>query len=190
MALIEPQELLLLWVMRIFRMLPIERVFSILSSTYSFTDFFRGFEKVAAVKQLFGERTRQVLNNLRVEFSPLGGYMRVSNTDGHLIVNPRYLNNGDSIDVYLDVIHELVHVKQFMDGKELFDLHYDYANRPTEIEAYGYAVREARRMGLSEERICEYLKTEWMSTYDLIRLAEALDIKCVQRYHEHPWRTR
>jgi len=164
--------------MRLFRMLPIERVLSLAMSTHPFTDYFKGFENVAVVRQLFGERTNQVLRNLRVEFSPLGGYMRVSDVDGHLIVNSRYVNEGNKTDVYLDVIHELVHVRQFMEGKELFDLHYGYADRPTEIEAYGYAVREARRIGLSEERICEYLKTEWMNAQDLTRLAKALDVKC------------
>jgi len=88
------------------------------------------------------------------------------------------LNSGDSVDIYLDVIHELVHVKQFMDGKELFDIHYGYTERPTEIEAYRHSVEEARRIGLSDERICEYLKTEWMSKSDLRRLAETLNVSC------------
>jgi len=35
---------------------------------YPFTDFFRGFEKVEAVRSTFGERTEEVLKNLRVEF--------------------------------------------------------------------------------------------------------------------------
>jgi hypothetical protein len=104
--------------------------------------------------------------------------MGVSNADGHMIVNPRYLNNGDKIDIHLDVVHELVHVKQHMQGKELFDTHYGYVDRPTEIEAYSHAVAEARRLGLSDERICEYLKTEWMSTEDLRRLAKVLSVQC------------
>jgi hypothetical protein len=104
--------------------------------------------------------------------------MGTSNTDGHIMVNARYLNAGDRVDIYLDLIHELVHVKQFMDGKELFDHRYSYVDRPTEIEAYRHAVEEARKIGLSDERICEYLKTEWMSDEDLRRLAKALNVKC------------
>jgi hypothetical protein len=107
--------------------------------------------------------------------------MWVSNRDGHLVVSARYLNKGDRVDIYLDVIHELVHVKQFMEGKELFDERYDYVERPTEIEAYRHTVAEARRIGLSEERIMEYLATEWMSEHDLERLAETLDIKTRKR---------
>jgi hypothetical protein len=88
------------------------------------------------------------------------------------------MNNGDKIDIYLDLIHELVHVKQFMEGKELFDNHYNYIDRPTEIEAYQHAVQEAKKLGLSDEKICRYLKTEWMSNDDLKRLAKALNINC------------
>ena len=104
--------------------------------------------------------------------------MGTSDKDGHIIVNSRYLNNGDRIDIYLDVIHELVHVKQFMEGKELFDSRYDYVERPTEIEAYRRTVEEARNLGLGNEKICEYLKTEWMSDNDLKRLAKKLGIRC------------
>jgi hypothetical protein len=94
------------------------------------------------------------------------------------MVNARYLNSGNKVDIYLDVIHELYHVKQFMEGRELFDSRYDYIERPTEVEAYRYTVQEARRLGLSDERICQYLKTEWMSDSDLKRLAKALNVAC------------
>jgi hypothetical protein len=57
-----------------------------------------------------------------------------------------------------------------MDGKELFDPRYEYVDRPTEIEPYRYCVQEARRLGLSEERIRLYLRTEWMGEADYERL--------------------
>jgi hypothetical protein len=154
-------------------------VFRFPLATHQFTDYFKGYEKTEAVRQLFGERTENVLQNLKIQFSPLGDYMGVSNTDGHMMINPRYLNNGDRIDIHLDVIHELVHVKQHMEGKELFDAQYGYVDRPTEIEAYRHAVEEARRLRLSDERICEYLKTEWMSVNDFHRLAKTLNVQCV-----------
>lgn len=143
-----------------------------------FTDYFNGMEKVQAVKDIFGEKTQEVLRNLKVEFTPLGGYMWVNSMDGHLMISSNYLNNGDKVDIYLDLIHELVHVRQYMAGQELFDSHYTYSTRPTEIEAYRAAVREARRLGLSEQRICAYLKTEWMSDEDLKILARALNVNC------------
>ena len=158
-------------------MLRIDKVRLLRSKTYPFTDYFRGFEAVEAVRSLFGENTEEVLRNLKVEFTWMWGYMWI-NSDGHLMISSRYLNNGSRVDIYLDVIHELVHVKQFMEGKELFDSRYRYVERPTEIEAYNHAVKEARTMGLSDKRICEYLKTEWMSDDDLKRLAKTLNVVC------------
>ncbi len=150
-------------------------------ATYPFIEYFKGFENIGAVREVFGEETEKVLGNLKVEFAGIRGYMGVSETDGHLIIGARYLNEGSMVDIYLDVIHELVHVKQFMEGKELFDSDYAYIERPTEVEAYRHAVREARRLGMTDEGICEYLKTEWMSDDDLQRLAKTVGVKLAQK---------
>ncbi len=149
--------------------------------THAFTSYFKGFEKVDAVQRIFGEKTEETLRNLKVEFFGRKGYMGVSDDDGHLLISADYLNNGDLVEIYLDVIHELVHVKQFMEGKELFDHRYDYVDRPTEIEAYALAVEEARRLGLSDARILHYLKTEWMTDEDLEKLAKILNVKCTNK---------
>lgn len=148
-------------------------------TTYPFTDFFKGFEDVEAVRRIFGEKTKEVLCNLQVEFAGFRGYMGVSDVDGHLMVSAYYLKNGELMDIYLDIIHELVHVKQFIEGQKLFDDRYDYVIRPTEIEAYRHAVEEARRLGLDDAGICQYLKTEWMSERELKKLAKALNVKYV-----------
>ena len=144
---------------------------------YPFTDYFKGFENTEAVRRIFGEKTDTVLRKLKVEFGGRRGYMGVSNEYGYLNVSVYYLNNGDIVDIYLDIIHELTHVKQFMDGKELFDNHYSYVERPTEIEAFRNAAEEARRLGLSEERICQYLRTDWMSDEDFLQLTKTLEVK-------------
>jgi len=150
-------------------------------TTHAFADYFKGFEKVEAVKRIFGDKTEEVLCNLKVEFFGRKGYMGVSDNDGHLLVSAEYLNKGDLVEIYLDIIHELVHVKQFMEGKELFDHRYDYVDRPTEIEAYGLAVEEARRLGMSDERILCYLRTEWITDEDLEKLAKILNVKCANK---------
>jgi len=157
--------------------LKVEIVRNVPVTTHPFTDYFKGFEKVEAVRKIFGEKTEEVLRNLRVEFGGRRGYMGVSDVDGHLLISAHYIKEGDIIDIYLDIIHELVHVRQFMEGKKLFDDNFSYVRRPTEVEAYRLAVEEAKRLGLSDERICEYLKTEWMSNRDLERLAEAVNVK-------------
>ena len=170
-------EYIMFSIFRLLRQLRLRRIIPVGTSTRRFTDYFKGFEKVEAVRQIFGEKT-EVLHNLKIEFIGFGGYMGVDDATGNLMVNPRYLNSGDRVDIYLDVIHELCHIKQFMEGKKLFDTRYNYVDRPTEIEAYRYTVQEARRIGLSDERICEYLKTEWMSENDFKRLAKAVNVLC------------
>jgi hypothetical protein len=174
---VNPLEYLAFLFMRSLRRLHLARLIRI-GVKRNFNDYFIGFDKNAAVRGIFGDKTEEVLRNLKVEFMGLFGYMGVDNTDGHLLVNARYLENGDKIDIYLDVIHELCHVKQYMNGEELFDSNYEYVDRPTEIEAYRYTVKEARRLGLSDERICQYLKTEWMSDEDFKKLAKHLGVDC------------
>ena len=149
-------------------------------TTYPFTDYFKGFERIEAVRKIFGDKTANMLHKIRVEFAGMRSYMGVSNVDGHIVMSARYLKEGDIVDIYLDIIHELVHVRQFMEGRELFDENFSYTERPTEIEAYRHAVEEARNLGLSEERICEYLKTEWMTDDEFERLAKAIDVNCAQ----------
>lgn len=143
---------------------------------HNFTDHFQGFESVGAVREIFGDQTEKVLDELKVEFVSRRGYMGVNEQDGHLIVSAYYLKSGTDRDIYLDIIHELVHVKQYMEGKKLFDTNYDYVERPTEIEAYKHAVKEARRLGMTEKEILSYLRTEWLNEKDLAKLAKATGV--------------
>ena len=171
-------EYIVFRILCLLRRLPSNRIPLLGTSTRVFADYFKDFEKVEAVRGIFGERTEEVLHNLKVDLTWFGGYMYVDSSNGHLVVSAPYLNRGEKVDIYLDLIHELCHVRQLMEGKELFDPRYGYVERPTEIEAYRYAVQEARRLGLSDERICEYLRTEWMSDSDFKRLAKAVNVTC------------
>ncbi len=163
-------------ILRLFRKLPFN-ILGVGNQKVIFTEFFKGFENVEAIKGIFGEKTVEILSHLTVEISWIMGYMYVDGSDGHLVISKGYLNNGDKIDIYLDLIHELCHVKQFKEGKELFDPRYEYVDRPTEIEAYRYCIQEARRLGLSEERIRCYLWTEWMGKDDFKRLAKSVNVQ-------------
>jgi len=173
-----PVEMVVVRLMRLMRVLNFTSLLRIGLSSHHFNDYFKGMEKVIAVQEIFGSKTEEVLRNLMIDFTFFGGYMFVNNSNGHLMISSKYLSNGDKIDIYLDLIHELVHVKQYMEGKELFDIHYGYTERPTEVEAYRAAVHEARRLGLSDDRICQYLKTEWMSVPDFRQLAELMNVSC------------
>jgi hypothetical protein len=146
-------------------------------------DYFKGFEKVPAVQETFGDETNKVLATLQVEFfGSKFGYMGVSDEDGHLLASADYLKNGKWRDIYLDVVHELVHVRQFREGKELFDETFEYADRPTELEAYKHTVKEARRLGLSDDEIFEYLKVTWLTDPEVKRLAKNVGVSVPQKY--------
>ncbi len=140
-------------------------------------EVFRGFEKVGAVKSIFGSKTDDVLERTRVVLQERKGYLRVDDTNGNIVVSNHYLKNGDERYLYLDVIHELVHVRQLMEGKELFDQRYSYVDRPTEIEAYFVAVKEAKRIGMSYEEIEDYLKVEWVTDEEFNRMLTHLGLR-------------
>jgi hypothetical protein len=106
-------------IFRLMRKLQLTGILRLGTSTRMFLDYFKGFEKSQAVRGIFGDKTDEVLKKQKVEFTWFG-YMGVDDNDGHLMVNKRYLNSGDKTDIYLDVVHELCHVKQHLEGKELF----------------------------------------------------------------------
>ena len=144
---------------------------------HPFLDVFGGFERVRAVRSIFGTRTEEVLGALWVEVTGGRGYMRINDEKGSIVVNGSYLREGREVDVYLDVIHELVHIRQHGEGKELWDRRYEYVDRPTEIEAYRVAVKEARRLGMSEEEVSQYLKVEWISEEHFQRFLGNVGVK-------------
>jgi hypothetical protein len=147
------------------------------SGSFSFDEIFVGFGLLNSVKSIFGKDLDKVLRNLVVEVFPKDGFMGVSDEDGHIFASQQYINGGEMWSVYLDIIHELVHVRQFREGKDLFDPRFAYVDRPTEIEAYAVAVEEARRIGLSEEEIFNYLEVPWISLEEHKRLARSTGVK-------------
>jgi hypothetical protein len=159
--------------------LPDVRIPKIIRLRYErFLDHFKGFEDVEAVRAIFGPKTRAVLRSLKVEFfSSKWGYMGVSDEDGHLVVSTHYLRTGNRRDIYLDVVHELVHVRQFREGKELFPEGFNYPEAPTEIEAYRACIAEGRRLGMTDRELFQYLKVEWMDDADLRKLARNVGVK-------------
>jgi hypothetical protein len=144
---------------------------------YPFTKFFRGFEKNPSIRGLFGARTGSVLRSLRVEFfGARFGYMGTSDIDGHLLISTKHLKNSDFKTVYLDLVHELRHVKQFQDGRPLFYPKLSYVDAPSEIEAYRFTVDEGRRIGMTDRELLEYLKVEWITPAEHRRLARRCGI--------------
>jgi hypothetical protein len=155
---------------------------------HPFTRFFRGFEQNPAVRELFGADAPKVLRALRVEFfSSRFGYMGTSDVDGHLLVSSVHLAKGNFRSVYLDLIHELAHVRQFRAGQPLFYPKLSYVDAPSEIEAYRFTVKEGRRIGMTDAELLEHLRIEWIGPAELARLARHCGVK-VPRARRRPRR--
>jgi hypothetical protein len=144
------------------------------TGSFPFKNVFGGFENVAAVRSIFGNSTDQVLLGLEVDVEDGRGYMRINDKRGSVMINAKYLKEGEETHLYLDVVHELVHIRQHMEGKELWDRRFAYVDRPTELEAYSIAVEEARRIGLGERAIVDYLKVDWITEEEFGRFLKNL----------------
>ncbi len=136
-------------------------------SLQPFTDYFEGFEKVGAVREVFGDKTEEVLSRLRIGFlSNRWMYMGIRDHDGNLAVGTYHLRNSDDHVLYLDIVHELFHIGQWMKDKEWFTKEHEkfmgnfelYWVSPIEVPAYKHAVEEAERLEMPKAQLVEYLK--------------------------------
>jgi len=145
---------------------------------YRLREVFAGLEEVKPLNAYVGglKQLRRILEQTAVTLSTDTSYMYVNDGDGSLVVGLAYLQTADAHYLYLDIIHELAHVKQYLDGRELFDENYSYVDRPTEIEAYQCTVREARKIGMADDAIAEYLYVEWITRREHARLLKTLGI--------------
>ncbi len=140
---------------------------------YKVADVFEGLEESQMLKKVFGDDVCGVLDSTGIEINNHPWIIWV-NEKGIININVGYLKKTDLKTLYLDIIHELIHVKQLTEGKKLFDDKFSYSEKPTEIEAYRLTVEEARNIGLSEEEIIEYLKVDWITDEEHQKLVEAV----------------
>src|SRR2546427_11278172 len=96
---------------------------------------------------------------------------------GHVVVRRFSLQSGENRRLYLDTLHELVHIRQWHEGKKLWDRRYSYVDRPTEVEAYKFAVEVARKRGMSDREIADYFRVEWTSREEHERLCRRLGVR-------------
>lgn len=150
---------------------------------YEVTDVFQSLDVSPGLKRFIPDAKARVrfLASTHVEVVNEDTYMWTDDEDGHINVGLEYLMKGEEIYLYLDILHELVHVRQWKEGKELFDRSYKYVDRPTEVEAYDFVVHEARRLGLSDDEIFDYLQVEWITKAQHNRLAEKLGVTVAEK---------
>jgi hypothetical protein len=129
---------------------------------YPLLRVFEGFDRSPAIEKIFpgGE---PALDGVMLKIGPSPKYMRVMQDDGCIHIGRHYLRTGDLLHLYLDLIHEVVHVRQQREGRALYDMRFRYIDRPTELEAMTITVEEARRCGMEEGEIIDYLKVPWIT---------------------------
>ncbi|MGI0151249.1 MAG: hypothetical protein ACREC5_04865 [Thermoplasmata archaeon] len=93
-----------------------------------------------------------------------------------IVVGAEHLRTSPALTLYLDIFHELCHLRQRDRGEELFDRPESYVRRPTEIEAYRFVVEEARRLRISDAYLREYLRVEWITPEEFTELLAAMGV--------------
>jgi hypothetical protein len=145
---------------------------------HSILDVFPGLDRSEAFRAIFADGMRkEVLRDCKIHVIPEDLYMYIDAEAGNVVAGLEYLREGDERTLYLDILHELAHIRQWHAGKELWDRRYDYVDRPTEVEAYEVAVREARRLGMTDREIADYLRVEWTSKTEHERLCRRLGVR-------------
>lgn len=145
---------------------------------HAILDVFPGLDRIPAFRALFADGLREeVLRDCKIDVVPEDMYMYIDDKAGNVVAGLGYLREGEERIVYLDVLHELTHIRQWHAGKELWDRSYNYVDHPTEIEAYRVAVDEARRLGMTDREIADYLRVEWTSREEHERLCRRLGVR-------------
>ncbi|MDE1819825.1 MAG: hypothetical protein KGJ23_02405 [Euryarchaeota archaeon] len=165
----------------------------LLPGRYPLLKVFPGLDRIKAFRALPGkEEEREVLTRTQIEVVPEDVWMYVAphrvpsnrrarwrpvvSAEDCVVVGHSHLVESPPLVVYLDILHELCHVIQRFNGRELWDPEYAYVDRPTELEAYEVAIREARRLGAQDTFLRDYLRVEWVSERDFRRLLRHLSV--------------
>jgi len=146
---------------------------------YKLSEVFAGLESSSALAKVFGSKTQmaKILRHLKLRVERNDSGLWLDRDTGTICIGSKHLTSAKSDFLYLDVIHVLVHVRQFLEGKELYDQAFEYVDRPTELEAYRTTVAEARRVGMAENEILKYLRMDAVDDSELGKLMEKIGVK-------------
>ena len=146
---------------------------------YRLVEVFKGLEDSDTLQKVFGskEEMTKILRHLKLRVEATDTGIWLDRDTGTVCVGHRHLSSAKVDFIYLDVIHVLVHVRQFLEGKELYDQAFEYVERPTELEAYRHTVAEARRVGMKEDELLKYLRMDAADDSELGKLMEKIGVK-------------
>jgi hypothetical protein len=111
----------------------------------------------------------------RVRITPGEGYVWVDDKVPAIVLVENYYRRGNALDLYLDLLHELTHLRQLAEGHDLWDERFPYPQRPTEIEGYAVAIEEGLRLGMTEARVLRHLSNPWMTRADVLQLRQNVE---------------
>ena len=146
---------------------------------YKLSGVFAGLESSSALLKIFGSKGQmaKIMGHLKLRIEKGDSGLWLDKNTGSICIGSKHLASAKSDFLYLDVIHVLVHVRQFLEGKELYDQSFEYVDRPTELEAYRTTVAEARRVGMDEDEILKYLRMDAVDDSELGKLMEKIGVK-------------
>jgi hypothetical protein len=148
------------------------------SGQYRLDEVFADIRTCTVLRDIFAdaEEIDAVVAQIKVHVVDRPYEMFVDNDDGSITIGLTHLQRASDAFLYLDIIHELCHVKQHLEGRNLYDRDKAYVDRETEIEAYLVTVEEARRIGLNEGAIVNYLRVSWITPEEHRRLVRRMGI--------------
>jgi len=136
----------------------------------------RAVVRSTGVQVIPGPTWMYVSPHVAPPFAKEAGWTPFTSRTDCIVVGRRHLARSAAITVYLDILHELYHIFQRREGRELWDIAHGYAGSPTEIEAYRFVAAEARRLGASEAYLREYLRVEWIDAREYARLVRNVGV--------------
>jgi hypothetical protein len=146
---------------------------------YKLADVFTGLDGSATLLGVYGSKPEmsKIIRHLKLRVVGTDWGLWLDRDTGTICIGHKHLADAKTDFLYLDVVHVLVHVKQFLEGRELYDQAFEYVERPTELEAYRHTVAEARRIGLREDEILRYLRMDAVDDSELGKLMEKIGVK-------------
>jgi len=145
---------------------------------YRLADVYPDIASYSVLYALFPDpvEMQRILQEIKVFVVDKPYMMFVDNRDGSITIGMPHLQQAPGEILYLDIIHELCHVKQHLVGLNLYDRSKSYVDRETEIEAYRVTVQEARRIGFDDEAIAGYLHVPWITGEEYERLVRSMNV--------------